>query len=822
MRQDLAYALRQLRRNPGFAAAVVTTLALGLGGVTAVFSVLYGILLRPLPIQRPGDVVGVYLTFEHSRKVAVSGIRFDQWARSNDIFTGMAAAGNTSLQLRLDGNAVKLGVELVSGNFFEFLGVAPIHGRVFTAADEANGASSAPAVIAESLWRQQFAADQSVLGRPLVTNDVSLTIVGVVPDAFARWRQPAVLWAPYRLTPGLMSPETLARDGYNQLNPLARLRPGLTVDAATPLMEALHHRVSEAIAARPDLRYSAVLVPVRDLTTPPTLRRSLWILSGVTVLVLVLATANVTSLMLTRAVRRRREFATRLALGAGFGRLTRQLLIEVALLAVLGGAAGVLFAAWTMPVLIALAPAAATASSVIVIDWPVVTFAATATLSCLLLVALVPVARARRTDVTSALRWDGSSTWSASPGRVHALLVLTQTTVATPVIVAAALLVTSVFQLARIDLGFDPRHLMTMRMTLPSEGYANGPAVSIFRQQLLEQILAIPGVERAAVSTGQPLRGYGETSGIQGVSIDIEGGRHYLNGEPEDAAFVPGWQSISAGYFRTVGIPLRAGRGFTESDRPGTPRVAVVNEAMARMHWGGENPLGKRVRFDWPQPRQGGDFPWTEVVGVVADARHFRLDAPARPEIYMALSQTGAYPWQILHVRSSAPADDLAAALRRAVRAADPRIPLEDVRPVAALAADLTATPRYSATLISVLGAVALVLACVGVYGLGAFAAADRAREIGIRVALGATRSGLIRQALARGLIPALIGLALGGVATSAALTQLKGLLYGVEPTNPWAFVASVVLLLVVAAAAAFVPARRAANADPMIALRAE
>ena len=822
-RQDLTYALRQLRRNPGFGLAVAITLALGLGGVTAVFSVLYGILLRPLPIERPGEVVGLYRTYLNSpRKIAISGARFDRWVEANDIFTGMAASTNATLQFMVEGNALKLSGELVSANFFEFLGATPLHGRLLTSQDETSVMDSVPAVIAESLWHQHFAGDSSVLGRPLVSKDVSLTIVGIVPDAFARWRHPAVLWAPYRLTPALVSPQLLAREGYNLLSPLARLRPGLSVAAAIPAMNALDGRVSEALE-RKDSRYAAVLVPVRDLTTPRTLRRSVWILSAVTLLVLILATANVSSLMLTRAVRRRREFATRLALGAGLGRLTRQLLIEVGVLAGLGGAVGVLLASWTMPVLIALAPAAATASSVIVIDWPVVLFAVVMTLGSLLLVALCPLQRARRTDVVAALRWGGSGIWSASPGRAHAFLVTTQTMLATPVIAAAALLVTTVLHLSRVDLGFDPRHLVTMQVTLPGGAYPDGAAAGILRERLLEQLVAIPKVERAAISVGPPLRWYGELASPAGVSIDVEGVGRYLNGEPTQAAFTPGKQMVSAGYFAAVGIPLRAGRSFAESDVVGAPSVAVVNETLAGMYWPGQSAVGKRIRFDWPNGRQTGDFPWTDVIGVVGDARHFRIDAPARPEIYTALTQyPRAYPWQVLHVRSSASLEDLAPAMRRAVRTVDPRIPLEEVRAVSAIAADLTATPRYSATLITVLGVVALILACGGVYGLTTFAVADRARETGIRVALGATRTRLIRQALARGLVPAVIGLALGGVAASVAVKQLTGLLYGVEPSNPYVFALSILILLCIAGIAAYVPARRAASLDPMVALRAE
>jgi putative ABC transport system permease protein len=824
MRQDLQHAIRQLWRRPGFCLAVVTTIAAGLGAVMAVFAVAYGLLLRPLPIQRPDEVLAVYQTTTTApgRRVSVSGIRFDRWRESRDVFTDMAAAGSHSFEFVVEGVALRLSGELVSGSFFELLGVTPLLGRTLSSTDEtASGTLAVPLVVSERFWRRHLAEDRNVLGRVLQVGAVTFTIVGVVPDAFGRWRQ-AQLWAPYRLTPTFLPSNVLAGDGYHLLQALGRLRPGVESARATKLMADVDRRVSEAIG-QVDERWSAAAFPLRDLVTTPETRRAVLVLSIVSVIVLGLATANVAGLMLTRAVSRRRESAMRLALGADLWRLVRPVLLEGGLLTVMGTAAGLLLAVWAVPILVALAPATLAEASVIAIDLAVAACGTAAALFVLLVIVVVPVLQIRRTDILSGVR-TGTQGWSGASGsRVHGLLVGGQAIIAAPVVAAATLLVTSVIRLGGIDLGFDPRQLMTMRVSLPGTEYTTIEDVSRFRKELLERVSVMPGVEEVAVSTGLPVSTFGPTTAVTGVSIEIEGGRRYLNGEPKNASFVPGRRDVTPGYFRTVGIQHRAGRDFGSTDVLGAPLVAIVNETMAQLHWPGENPIGKRVRFDWPRPRGTGEFPWTEIIGVVGDARHHRVDAPPRPEIYTGLEQR-LFPYRtaFVYVRSSLPPNVVTPALRDAVQSLDPRVPLEDVRPASVIIADLTATPRYSAALVTLLGGIAVLLAAVGIYGLAAFAALQRTREIGIRLALGATRPMVLRQALLRALTPVVAGLLVGTVLAAMTMSFIRGLLYGVEAQNPAAFGVAVAFLLLVAAGAAYLPARRTARTDPLVALRSE
>lgn len=825
MRQDLQHAIRQLWRRPAFSLAVITTIAAGLGAVMAVFAVAYGLLLRPLPFHNPDEVLAVHRTTTSApgMRVSVSGIRFDLWRESRDVFADFAAASEHSFEFVVEGAAVRLNGELVSGNFFELLGVTPLLGRTLASTDEAApGALAVPLVASERFWRRQLAADRSVLGRVLQIGDVSFTIVGIVPDAFGRWRQ-AQLWVPYRLTPALITPRELAGDGYHLFRVLGRLRPGQTRDGASAHLAEVDRRATEAIRKRPDPRWSASTVSLRDLVTTPETRRAVLVLSIVSMVVLVLATANVAGLMLTRAVSRRRESAMRLALGADLWRLVRPVLLEGVLLTFVGAAIGLLLASWAVPVLIALAPAALADSSVIAIDFAVLASGVTAALLVVLAIVAVPVLQMHRTDIVSGVRAGSTGSTAASASRTHAMLVGSQAMVAAPVIAAAALLVTSVVRLGQIDLGFDPRQLTTMRVSVPAPAYPTREDVARFRTDLLERVSAIPGVEHAAFSNGLPVNFFGHIPGPRGRSIDIEGGRRYLNGEPDHASFVPGGRDVTPGYFQTMGIRQVAGRVIDSTDVFGAPLVAVVNETMARVHWPGENPVGKRVRFDWPNPRGEDSFPWTEIIGVVSDARHHRLDAPPVPEIYTALAQrSGAYGTAFVHVRSGLAPDVVANALRRAVQSLDARVPLEDVRPASVMIADLTATPRYSAALVTVLGGIAVLLAAVGIYGLAAFAAIQRTREIGIRLALGATEQVVLRHALRRALAPVVAGLTAGTVLAVATMSFLRGLLYGVEPQSPLAFAVAVVFLLLVGAAAAYTPARRAARTDPLVALRSE
>lgn len=825
MLSDLRHAVRLLRRAPGFTAAAVLTLALGLGATTTIFAVAYGVLLRPLPISRADRVVAIFATNREmgSSREPVSGVRFEAWRNRTDAFVDMAATSAHTFDLMLGGVAERIDGEIVSGNFFELLGTSPVHGRVFTSRDEQKAAAAVPCVISEGLWRRRFAADPSVLGTSVMAQGLAMTIVGVMPDAFSRWRQSVDIWAPYRLTPSLLPPDILNRDGMAVLYVLGRLAPDGTIDHARTVISALDAQVDVALhgAEQPG---SATVVGLRDTAVDATLRRSLWLLSATAILVLILASANVASLLLARSVSRRREMATRAAVGATSARLLRQLLSETALLAAIGACLGLLVAKWTVPILVSLAPAEVARVAIVVIDLPAVIFTVVATLSAVVAVGAVPAHRARRSDVVSDLRLASGSSPSTGTMRGPALLVFGQTAVATPLVAAAILMVASFVRLQAIHPGFESRQLLTMTLGIPDEGYGTPEAALALHDQVLERVSGLPGVEAVATEAGDsPVDYLARDRSIVGVSITVEGGKEFLNGRPGDAPFVPGHRRVTPSYFDTLGLRLVAGRRFTDDDRHGAVPVAVINGTMARRHWPGRNPIGRRVNFQLAQPGRPVTEPWTEIVGVVTDARQHRFEEQPRPEIYTPLAQT---PYVIhtasLLIRSVTPPAELARPVQRVIRQIDPKVPVFDVRTMTSIIREATATSRYSAMLVGLFAVMALVLAAVGIHGLGAFAAAQRTREIGVRIALGATRGNILRLVVTQGLAPAIIGLVIGAGAAIAVTRLLSSLLYEVRPSDPLLFAGAIAMLLIVAFAASSLPALRATRIDPTVALRSE
>jgi putative ABC transport system permease protein len=819
---ELRYAIRLLRRSPSFTVSAVFTLALGIGMTTAIFTVAYSALLRPLPIGQDRTAVAVFRTtpaMQRSRD-SVSGVRFDEWRARSQVFEGMAASSRRPLDLLVGGTAERVEGELVSANFFEVLGASAVHGRVLSAQDE-EVSETVPCVISETLWRSHFSGDPGILGTTLKSSGLTMTVVGVMADAFARWRAPVAIWAPYKLTPGLLPPTTLSNDGYHVFHVLARLRPGVGIDQARTRLAALDAQLDIAFGG-PDPDRDVDVVPLRDLAVDARLRRSLWVLGATALLVLLLASANVASQLLARSVPRRREIATRTAMGATRFRLTLQVIAETVCLAALGGIAGVVIAAWTIPLLVSAAPVEMGRVSVSGFDRVTLAFAMISTLSVVIAISILPVLRFRDVDVVSDLR--GASVSTPRKAAVHAqvLLVAGQMGIAVPVVVAAGLLVASFVRLQTIDPGFNTERLLTARLNLPSAVYATPDAALTFHERAVARVRELPGVQAAAIGDN-PVEYLATNRTDSGVSITIEGGGRFLNGVPEQAPFTPGRRRVSTDYFHALGLPIVQGRGFTDADRLGAVPVAVINETMARMHWPGENALGKRVNFSNVRPGRPLAEPWTEIVGAVANARQHRWDRAPRPEIYTPLPQTSnlVTTWTML-VRTATPSAEVSRMVRQAIHGIDPAVPLFDVRTMESIVGEATATPRYAANLVGLFALLALTLSAVGTFGLASFGAAQRVREIGIRVALGATRADILRLAIAEGVRPAVLGIAVGTAAALFSSRLMGSLLYDMGPSDPVIYVSAVILLLVVAACAAYLPARRAAAADPVVALRAE
>jgi predicted permease len=819
---DVRYALRLLRRTPGATTSAILTLGLGIGVTTAIYSVVYAVLFRPLPIAADRGAVAVFVTMPSMQRSrdAVSGVRFDEWRARADVFTDMAASNRKPFDLMVGGTAERLDGEIVSGNFFEVLGVSALHGRVFTTRDE-EAPDVVPCVISEALWRRYFSADPAILGRRIRSSGPAMTIVGVVPDAFARWRDPVALWAPYKLTPALLPPATLSSDGYRTLQVIGRLKPGVGVDQARTSLARLDEQLDVALR-QPDPSRGVDVIPLREVAVDARLRRSLSLLAAIAVLILLLASANVGSQLIARSVPRRREWATRTALGGTQWRLTMQLATETTMLAALGGAVGVLIAVWTIPFLTLAAPREIGRLPVIAFDGAAGLLALASTSIVVLLIGTLAALRLSDIDLMGDLRGASVSTPAKASTRAQVLLVAGQLTIAVPVVVAAGLMATSVVRLLSIDPGFETRRLLTVKLNLPGAAYSTAEAALQFHERVLARVRALPGVE--AVAAGQDPVDYLAANRVDaGVSITVERGRRFLNGVAADAPYTPGRRRVSPDYFETLGLALIEGRGFTGSDGLAGVRVAVVNESMARLHWPGQRAIGKRINFENVRPNRPLSEPWTEIVGVVADARQHRFDGMPRPEVYTPLSQT---PYLLststLLVRSASSSLDVSGAVRRAIHDIDVSVPVFDMRTMSSIIDEATATPRYAANLVSLFAALALTLAAVGIYGLGALAAAQRRREIAIRMALGATRAEVLRFALAVGLRPAAVGIAAGAAAAAFGARLLGALLYEVEPSNPVVLASAVSLLLVVAFCATYLPAWRAAAIDPVAALRAE
>lgn len=824
--QDLRYAMRTLLRAPGYTVGVVLTLALSLGLATAVFAVVYDIRLRPLPVGRPDEVMALFQTSveTNAMREPVAGARFNEWRRRNEVFTGMAAASRKSFDFPLQGVGARVEGELVSADFFQVLRVEPRLGRVFMSGDMAERVGTVPCVIAESLWRRVFEADAAVVGRTFQANGVSFTVIGVVPDAFARWRQPAEIWAPYDLTPTLLEPRILASDGYRIFRVFGRLRPGIGPRQADAAIATLDPQIQEFLHGDRDDREGVAVVPLKEAVSDPAVTRSLWLLSGAALLVLCLAAANIAGLTLIRNVSRAREFATRLALGGSVGRLAAQLATEGALLLAFGTSIGLFLGRVALPVLVALAPPDAARAATIATDGPVLLFALAIALVTAAAIGVTVAMRARHASLGAHIRPVPGATQTPASARAQALLVLIQGMMAVPVVAASALLVTSVVRLEAIDLGFEPRGLHIMKLNLPASIFPTTESLSRFQDELTRRASTVPAIAEFAITDGIPVNFFGGDAPIVfGSSITIEGGRRYLNAEPADAPLAPNLQRVTPGYFRALGVPVLRGRDFRGSDRPGAPLVAIVNETMARLNWPGGSPIGKRVNFERVRSGRPLDEPWTEIIGVVADARRYRLDAPPRPEIYVPFGQKEGVPsWFFVHARGRAAEGATASALRDLVRSVDPRVPIGDGQTVPEMIANLTATPRYSAALLALFSLISLTLAAVGTYGLGAFAVAQRRREIGIRLALGATPRDVARFIAVRGLLPAACGLVIGAVLARATSGILQGLVFGVEPSDPLIFAAALGVLVTVAALAAYLPARRATRINPVETLRAE
>jgi putative ABC transport system permease protein len=801
--QDVRFAARMLRRNLGFTVVATLTLGIGIGASTAVFSVVESVLLRQPAFAAPERLVMVWLDdHEHGfPRDEMSYPRFEDTLRLSASLAGAAAFERQSFILSGGGEEPEqLRGLAASARLFSVLGARAALGRTFAPGEDVPGGERV-AVLGHGLWVRRFGADPAIVGRRLQINSQPYVVIGVMPPSFAFPDRQQELWVP-------LAPDAETRAGRNAiwLSVVARLRPGTTLAQATAELDALNRRLGEQYPAT-DRRAGTVLVTLRDQAAEP-LRRGLLLLAAAVVGVLLVACANVAGLQLARAVAREREVAARLALGAGPGRLVRQLLAESLTLSALGGALGLLLAAWGVRGLPALAPAELEPLAHVRLDARAALFALAACAVAGVAAGLYPAFRLVRHDLLAGLR---QRTAGAAPGshQLRQALVAAQLGLAVVLLTGASLLIHSLLRLESMDLGFRADHLLAARVSLPTARYPQGAARQRFFDSLEERLRADPRVQ--AVGSIETL--------LLG-QLPNASGSFTIAGRPADTAEVAEpltRDAITPGALRTLGLPLLHGRTFTAADGPGAPPVAIVNATMAKRFWPAGNAVGQRIAFG----RRDGSQPWITIVGVVADSRRAAPGSRAWLESFLPEAQ---YPRRSLMVALRTRGDPLAlaAAVRREVHRLDPGQPISWTSTVERLLADRLAPQRFNTTLLGLFAAAALLMAAVGLYGVMSYLVTLRTQEIGLRMAIGARRADVLRLVAGRAAALAAAGAAVGILAALALARWVAGLLYGVGPLDPVAFILAPLLLAAAAAAAAAVPAWRATRVDPMSALRTE
>ena len=808
--QDLRYGLRALRRAPGFAAIAVLTLGLGIGATTAIFSVVNTVILRPLPYP---DAERLTMVWMDNQRMGMSEDihswpNYTDLAAQNAVFDGMGAFTNAGYNLTggcVEGECEprRVVAAVVTASILPVLGVRPILGRGFDPTEEEPG-KDAVVLISHGLWQRQFAGATDAIGQTIRLNGRERTVVGVLPAGYA-FPSPEV----EVLVPLALSPQNREARSSFGLRVIGRLKPGITIERAQADMSAIFARL---VQQYPDLEgFGINLESLPEQVVGKTLRTALWIMLGAVAMVLLIACANVANLMLSRAAAREREVSVRIALGAGRTRLVRQLLTESVLLALLGGAFGVALAWIGLRALLATAPADVPRLGDVRLDGLVLAVTLVVSLLTGLLFGLVPALQASRPDLSEGLREGGRGGTITRRGQLlRRALVVGQVALVLVLLAGAGLLVRSFIALQRVDLGFRPDGLLTMRLALPMAKYQEPDARVAFYRNLMERIDAIPGVDGAGAISSIFL------SRTPNSTIFAIEGRTFSR---QEAGIEVPLDAVTPDYFRVMGIPLRAGRAFDARDIDGAPEVVMINESMARRFWPDTDPIGKRLKYGG----QDSDGPWLTIVGVVGDMRRTGFDDAVRYETFLPHGQTGSSQLTLV-VRAAAGREPLALAraVRAEVRGADADLPVYEMRSMDQLIAGMVAQRRFSMTLLGTFAALALVLGLVGVYGVTSYIVAQRTREVGLRLALGAQPAQVVRMVVRQGMTTAVLGVALGLIASLVVTRLMASLLYQVSPTDAPTLVIVAVLLATATLAANWIPAWRAARVDPLVALRAE
>ena len=800
---DLRYAVRLQRKNPGFTIVAVIALALGIGANTAIFSVVNTVLLRPLPYKDPERLVMVWedATRHGYPRDTPAAANFVDWRDQNQVFDAMSAIADTSFNLTGSGEPERLEGRRVSASLFPLLGVEPQLGRVFTAAEDQPGAQRV-VLLSYALWQRRFGGDPGIVGKALTLNGESHIVTGVMPARFQFPSSDDQAWVPIALTQ-----QEAGNRNRHYLQVLARLKPGVSLAQAQGEISTIAARLQQQYP-QSNAELGAAVQPLHEHLVGD-IKPALLVLLGAVGLVLLIACANVANLLLARAAVRQKEIAVRVALGARRWRLMRQFLTESVLLSSLGGLVGLAVAYGGLVLLKAFIPDNISQARDISIDFKVLGFTFLVSVATGLIFGLAPAMQAARFNQAETLKEGGRDAATGGGGkRLRGLLVTAEVAISLVLLIGAGLLINSFLRLRNVDPGFRADNLLTMKIVLQPK-YREMERRSAFYTDLINRVQSLAGVRSAAVTTNLPLYRQGNS-----IGIGIEG----QPAPPPGQERIVVTRIVSPGYFDTMSIPLLMGRKLTEQDTETTPNAVVISETMARRYWPAEDPIGKSIaagRITSPED-------WIQVVGVVKDVRQFELNAEPKPQMYMAYRQAGFFEPRDLVVKTDVDPSSLAAPVRNAIWEIDKDQPVSNIQTMEEILADSIARQRFSMLLLAIFAAVALVLAGVGIYGVMSYSVAQRTREIGIRMALGAQTGAVLKLAVGYGMKLVLAGLVIGLIAAFALTRVMSTLLFGVTATDPATFTLISLLLIAVAVVASYIPARRATRVNPIIALRYE
>jgi putative ABC transport system permease protein len=815
--QDVRYAARTLRKSPGFTAVVVLTLGLGIGATTAIFSVLDGVLLRPFPYADIDRIMILGETTRGGQLISVAWPNYQDWRRQNEVFEAFGVYRGMTLNLTGGNRAERVNASLASSDVFRAVGIQAQSGRTF-APDDDQPAAERTAIISDRLWRSRFNADPTLLGRTITLDNQTHTVVGIMPPGMRFPSRLTDVWLPLGLFVDTFPTERGAHPG---LTVVAKLKPGVSVERASANMDAIARRLEQQYPMS-NTDHTVTVTPYYEQIVR-NIRPALLTLIAAVVFVLLIGCANLANLMLAKADGRQREVAIRAALGADRRRIFQQLIVESLLMAIAGGALGALLAAFGVKAFVASRPVSVPRIDLIAVDLRVLAFTSLVSILTGIAFGLAPAIRASSVDLLTSLKESARATVGSAGRRTRSALVVVEVALAIVLLVGAGLTIKSFSRLMAIDLGFNPQHVVTMRMNLPAAGYRDLTRWTAFHEQLLARVSALPGLDAVALNSAVPLEGGGSESEVR-----YEGQPAPTSVREEGTTCL--FQASTPGYFRAMGVPVLKGRAFTDHDTVTSAPVAVVDESLVRRLFPNADPIGKRIAFEF-RGHHGAQDPqpiWREIAGVVRHVHHYGLvGEPPYVQVYTPFAQLPVWflerrPSMALVVRTPLDAERLAAAIRREVAAVDRAIPVYGVQTMETTVAQSTEQSRLSVMLLALFGALALVLVTLGIYGVLSFLVGRRTQEIGIRLALGATRGDVTRLIVGYGMGLAAIGTACGLAASWGITQSMRALLYDLSPHDPATYAWIVALVWGVALIASYLPARHATRVDPLQALRTE